>query len=150
MSIRVARAEDMGPIMGLLRLRHAECARFANVPFQAVVTHARVGAMISGAGLVAVVEDGKIVASIGLCLSQFWDSRDRHIEDLWNFVHPAHRRTSHAKDLATFAKGVSDRMRLPLVLSEIDNDVNSPKLRLLERSMEHMGVIFRHIPIAHA
>lgn len=156
--IRFAVPMDVDYLMPLLRLRHEESGHWCGThrgKFNESAVRERVEMMVCGGGVgfVGVVKGPKeIEATIGLVVARFWDTTENHLEDLFNFVGPDYRRSSHAKRLRLFAKDVADRLSLPLILSEMENSSTSRKVELLDRTMTRVGSIFRHVPpgAAHA
>lgn len=143
--IRSATLQDFDVILPLLILRHKE-GRFGS--FSLYEVRNRFDLILSGHGIIGVIVNpsGVAEASIGLVLARFWYSRDPHIEDQWNFVHPDYRRTDHAKSLMAFAKGYADTLRMPMFLAQEETADNAPKVRLLERNLKRAGTIFCHEP----
>lgn len=144
--IRIARPNDFELVLPLLKARHAETGRGT---FDPHLVRDRFYAMTDeyGVGMVGVIEGTKCAeATIGLTVCQFWDSRERHLEALWQYVGADFRRSDHAKRLVLFAKGIANRMGLPLFSSEAETPETAPKVRLLERNMQRDAVIFRHEP----
>lgn len=143
--IRIAIAEDFEVVLPLLVLRHQEARHGRRLSLLQVCR--QYDAITNGGGTIGVIEDTAIVvASIALVRCRYWWTMDEHYEALWNFVHPEHRRTDHAKDLMNFAKAICDKANLPLYLSQEETPETAPKVRLLERQMTRTAVIFSHEP----
>lgn len=92
-------------------------------------------------------ELGKIEASIGLEINQPSYSDEWQISELWNFVDPDYREAhgdqkGRAATLIDFAKGVSDKMHLPLIIGIVSNHRTEAKIRLYERQLEKAGAFF--------
>lgn len=150
--IRFAQPIDIDPLIPLLRLRHNEAGHWCGARrgvFNEPTVRTRLELMICGGGVgfIGVIKGPKeIEATIGLVVATFWDSTEHHLEDLFNFVGPDYRRSSHAKRLRIFANDVAERLSLPLLLSQMEGDATAQKVRLLDRTMERCGSIFRHVP----
>lgn len=87
-------------------------------------------------GIIGVIgPEGALEGSIFLLISRFWYSRQKHLEELWTFVHPDHRKSAHAKTLIGFAKQCSDQMAVPLNIGVLSNERTEAKLRLYERQL---------------
>lgn len=87
-------------------------------------------------GIIGVVgERDKLEGSICLLIDRFWYSRDLHLEELWNFVHPDHRRSQHAKTLIGYAKNCSLSLDLALVIGVMSDERTEAKVRLYERQL---------------
>lgn len=88
-------------------------------------------------------EPGKVEGSIGLEINQPSYSDEWQISELWNFVSPNFRNPpGRAKALIDYAKGISDKMRLPLVIGIASNKRTEAKIRLYERQLEKAGAFF--------
>jgi hypothetical protein len=141
--VRLARPDDEAAVYALLLDLHGENALGSLAP-------AKVEAMLRrgtrGEGGVIGIIDGPrgIEASIGLVMTQWWYSEEWHLEEMWNFVHPDHRRSTHAKKLVEFAKWTSDRLGVPLLLGILTRHRLLPKMRLLQRQMPQVGALFLH------
>jgi GNAT superfamily N-acetyltransferase len=95
--------------------------------------------------IIGVVGDvGAPVAAIYLGISQLSYSDDWLLVEEFNFVHPDHRGTSYASQLISYAKAVSDQMRLPLMVGILSNKRTEAKARLYERLLDKAGYFFIH------
>lgn len=98
-------------------------------------------------GLIGVIEeDGELVALLVLTLSQYCYTDDWHLEELVNYVHRDHRRSTHAKSLISFGKWCADQLSLELLMGIISHERVEAKIRLYERQMTLTGAIFRYTP----
>lgn len=97
---------------------------------------------------VGIIEgpDG-IEASVGLGISEWWYSTDQHLEEVWTFVHPDHRKSTHAKHLYRFAKWSADRLSMPLLVGILTRKELEPKMHLVQREMAQVGALFIHGPV---
>lgn len=85
-------------------------------------------------GLLGVIgEPGSIEAMIYMLLSQFWYSEAWHLEELFAWVHPEHRKSMNARHLIAFAKKCSDEIGIPLLMGVISNERTAAKVHLYER-----------------
>ncbi len=73
--------------------------------------------------------------SIFLEIGTSWYSDRFGLFELWNFVHPDHRRSNYAKILIDFAKGCSVRLNLPLQIGIFSTKRTEAKIRLYERRL---------------
>ena len=141
--VRIATESDEPEIYNLLMLMHRECAPFSlsdrKVRAQIVSGTHKTG------GIIGVV-DGKngIEATIGLSIGQDWYSEDWRLSELWNFVHPAHRKEGHAPKLVNFSKWCADTMMLPLLINAVENKKTEAKVRLYKRMVPIMGMLFMY------
>lgn len=94
--------------------------------------------------IIGVIEkDGIIMGSIGLFVSSMWYSDDYHVEDLWNFVHPAHRHSSYARDLLNFAKKTCESLDTQLLIAVLSSTRTQAKVRMYEKIYgPSLGAIF--------
>lgn len=143
-NVRPARPGDEDNLFDLLCLAYKE-----NAPFS--MSDKKVRAIIEAATsdkeiIVGVVDapDGKIAASVGAIFTQWWYTEDFHIDELWNFVHPDHRRSTHAKDLISYMKWVSDMMDMTLHMGVLTTTRVEAKVRLYGRQMQQTGAFFMH------
>jgi len=150
--VRLARPADEDSIYALLLELYAENAL---MPMSEAKVRATIRAGTRGqGGIVGVIEgeDG-IEASIGMSFSQFWYTHAWHLNELWCFVHPAHRKTTHARRLIEFGKWCADRLstgdelgknRVPLLLGIVTRHRLLAKLRLFQRQVPQVGALFMH------
>lgn len=144
-NVRPLTTQDEEKLFNLLLLAYKE-----NAPY--TINENKVKLMIASAArdrevIVGVVDapDGKTLAgSIGAVFSQWWYTDDWHIEECWNFVHPDHRKSSHAKDLMSYMKWVSDNMDMPLHMGILTSTRMKEKIRLYERQMPQVGAAFAY------
>lgn len=133
-SVRIATAEDEPEIIRLLHLMHEEnglvgldidCAReMFGRAFQ------------KKGGIIGVIGPGSgIEAMIFLLLTRFWYRKENHLEELFNYVRPDHRRSSHARTLISFAKRCSDEIGVSLAIGVMTNKRVAEKVRLYRRSL---------------
>lgn len=96
------------------------------------------------APLIGVIgEPGKIEGAIALVVSQLWYADTWHIEELWNFVRPEYRRSTNAKSLIEFSKGVQAKLNIPLLIGILSSERTEAKERLYQRQLgDKAGVYF--------
>jgi N-acetylglutamate synthase-like GNAT family acetyltransferase len=145
---RLAKIDDLNPLIELGRLLHRENAM---LPWDDDLIRELVTAYVAYTpsehyrepGMIAVVEEnGQLVAMIALRITQLWYSRSPIIEELFNFVHPDHRRSEHAKALIQYAKALADDMQLPLLIGIVSNIRTEAKIRLYQRFLPFAGAFF--------
>lgn len=98
-------------------------------------------------GIIGVIGDTDALEGvIYLSISRFWYSHTPHLEELFNFVHPDHRKSGHAKALIEFAKGcATDSVRL--VIGVVSNKRTEAKVRFYERRLgKPAGAYFVYPP----
>lgn len=146
--VRLARPEDEEPVFRLLLRLYEENALLPMSEKKAREAIAR-GTRGEG-GIVGIIDgEGGIEASIGMALSQFWYTEAWHLNELWCFVHPEHRKSTHARRLIEFGKWCADRLsgesvRVPLLLGIVTRHRLLPKLRLFQRQVPQVGALFMH------
>lgn len=92
--------------------------------------------------------DGKPVACINLAFFQWWWSRAYFLQEVWAFVHPAHRKSNHAMHLAQFARWCSDDMtsgfgyRVWLLSGVTSKENVEKKVAFYGRNGNYIGAFF--------
>lgn len=99
--------------------------------------------------MIGLIEGDKgIEASIGLVLSQWWYADRWHLEELWNYVGPPYRKSTHCKRLIGFAKWCAEQLTengkepIPLLMGIITKQDLEQKMRLYQRQMPQIGALF--------
>lgn len=87
---------------------------------------------------------GTIEATAGLLISQWWFSEDFHLEELWVYVVPEYRRSTHARHLYRWCKYLADQMQMPVVNGVMTLTKMRPKVRLAQREMPQVGAVFMY------
>src|SRR5258707_5406531 len=132
--VRIATAADEPALIRLLHLMHAE-GGLLELDLDAAKSMFRYAFDRKG-GLIGVVGDGQdINAAIYLLITRFWYTQQNHLEELFNYVHPDHRRSHHARTLIGFAKQCADEIHIPLVIGVMTNKRVMAKVRLYRRSL---------------
>ena len=146
--VRIANPADGDTLYAHLLNLHGENAI---APLNPVKARVAVQSMVSQRGGISGIIDGEkgIEASIGLFLNQPFYSDAWHLEEVWNFVHPDHRRTTHAKRLLEFGKWCADRLKVPLFASILTTTRLAPKMRLYQRQLKQVGATFAHGQLVH-
>jgi hypothetical protein len=141
LGVRIATESDEPAIYNLLMLMHREAGTFS-FSDRKVRAHMAQGTRHEG-GIVGVVDGmNGVEATVGLAITQAWYSEDWHLNELWNFVHPAYRKNGHAAKMVEFSKWCSDNMTIPLVIGAVMNKRTEAKIRLLKRLVPVMGGLF--------
>lgn len=139
--VECATPDDVSELMALLRLMHEEKGL---APWDETKV---MGALRDGIGwkqgMIGVIRGPKMIeASIALFISSWWYSQAEHITDLWSFVHPDHRKSTHAKKLIEFAKEAATDLKRPLLMGVLNTEKTSAKVRLFRRQMPEAGSLF--------
>lgn len=144
--IRTATPDDIDDVLALLRLMHGENGRGS-------LSEAKVRAAVergtrqqrSVIGLIG--ERGVPQASIGIFIESFWYTEAEHLEDLWNFVHPGFRRSSHAREMIDWGKAWCNGLGIPLGMGIMSIDRVWEKVELYERRLgPPVGAAFWYEP----
>lgn len=145
--VRLAFPADEDGLMDLLRARQKE--DWAAAPDENRMRQVVQRGINQHEALIGVIHGPKrIEASIGIYAQSLWFSRETHVADLWNFVHPDHRTTrtgqdSHAKKLIRFAKWAQAKLARPMYMQVPSSEHTEGKVRLYERELgKAAGMIF--------
>lgn len=144
--VRFAVPADEDGLFEILTLAHADNGLFTmdEGKVRDMIRRAteRTGGMI---GVIAGPE--RIEGVIMMIMSNYWYTNDTHLEELANFVHPLHRRSTHAKRLLEFAKwcqrGLSKDINIPLLVGILTLHKLEPKMRLYQRMLPQVGAVFQ-------
>lgn len=144
--VRKATVDLRDPLLQICRENHQENGQFTlSMPkVEAMIDRAfnRQGAIIGVVG-----GHNRVEGAILLVIGQPWYTDDWCLEEVFNFVHPEFRRSSHAKDMLTFSKRCSDELGIPLVIGVASNERTEAKLRLYRRQLgDPVGGFFIHRP----
>jgi GNAT superfamily N-acetyltransferase len=150
-TIRLARPSDEPEIIEQLCLMHRE-AGWAPLDIDCVrVALARCWDRTGG--IIAVIgAPGHIRAMLCLHITHAWFTRKNHIEEMFCWVHPDHRRSDYARLLIEHAKKWSDDIsqaageKVPLMMSILTNKRMAGKVRLYRRvfGMPPAGAVFAY------
>ena len=134
MTVRLAVKEDAPSIYAMCRLLHEENGLS---PWSEDKVRGTIGGALAGKGAIIGVIGPRAapVAMIHLHIAAMWYSDDVQLEDRGTFVHPDHRRSTHAKDLWEFAKLAATELGIPLVIGILSTDKTEQKVRLCRRSL---------------
>jgi len=139
--VRMATREDADEIIRLLNLMHSENAM---MPLSEECAHEFFErAFEKRGGIIGVIgEKGDIRAMIMLLITHFWYTKDFHLEEVFNFVRPDHRKSNYARDLIAFARECSDKTKLPLMIGVLTNNRMEGKVRLYRRALGYPAGAF--------
>lgn len=141
--VRLATLADAQEVFDTLMVNYQENG-LASLSKDKVAMYVKQGVMRDNASIGIIRGEKRIEATIGLVIGEWWYSQDKHVEEVWNFVHPDHRRSTHAKHLIEFAKWVSDSLELPLLMGVLTTKRLAAKERLYERQLPKVGALFLH------
>jgi GNAT superfamily N-acetyltransferase len=130
--VRLADGSEMEDLLALMKEAAEEQALFPVDDDRARALLNR--AFLRQGGIVGVIgEKGAIEASVYLMLAQPVYSSSWHIEEVWNVVRPAFRRSTHAKSLLEFAKRCHHDIGIPVLVGVLHREKTEAKLRLYRR-----------------
>ena len=91
-------------------------------------------------GILAVIgAPGHVRAMMYLLITRYYYTRESHIEELFNWVHPDHRCSDYGKIMIEYAKKCSDDIsqgagkKIPLIMGVLTNKRMAAKVRLYRR-----------------
>ncbi len=141
--VRAAKPEDVPQIFKLLLPMHEEnglCLLDPPKAYQSIMD-----LLDPYHGVVGVIDgDDGIEGSVGMILTSWYYSRDMHFTEMWNFVRPDKRKSTHAKKLIEFAKWCADTLGIPLYMGIVSTDRVEAKQRLYRRQLTPIGATFIH------
>jgi len=122
--MRFASVGDEESLVSLLKLRHDE---IEHDPLHEIFSEPRVRETIqratqprrnhpdAGESWCGVIgEPGNLQASVYLSVQKSWSSDNRALFELWNYIHPEHRRKVDARLIIAFSQGIAEAMGLRL------------------------------------
>jgi hypothetical protein len=136
-NVRIATPEDEPEILRMVVMMLEEnglAPSLSEVDEETVLKQIRKALNRDLAVMGVIGEPGNLEAMIYLDVNSFWYSRKPHLMELFNFVDPEHRKSTHAKALIGFAKQcVTDGIKL--VIGVVSNSRTEAKVRLYERQL---------------
>ena len=98
-------------------------------------------------GIFGIIEnDGEIEAVIGMFAETFWYSDEYFLNEYLNYVRPAYRKSSNAKDLLAFGKWCAENINLKLHIGVLTDKRLAAKERLYSRVLPKKGCLFVYDP----
>lgn len=143
--VRKARPTDRDTILKICEQNHSENGQFSLA--MPKVEHMIDRAFGKKDAIIGLVGRDRIEGLIVLLIAQFWYTNDWCLEEILNYVLPDYRRSTHAKDMISFAKRCSDEIGIPLVIGVVANERTKAKIELYRRQLgEPCGGYFIHRP----
>lgn len=131
---RYATQADEAQMMDLCRTLHADNGLF-NLD-EGMVRKMLYRAFNREGGIIGVIDgENEIAAAIYILLSNFWYSKDTHLEELFSFVRPAYRKSDYARQLLAFAKECQKAIGVPLVIGVLTNQRMEAKVNLYRKKL---------------
>lgn len=147
--VRKARPTDRANILEMCEENHRDNGQFS-------LDMGKVEMMIDrafngGGAIIGVVGNNAVEGMMVLLISQFWYTNDWCLEEIQNYVRPAFRKSTHAKDMINFGMRCSDELGIPLVIGVVSNERTRAKMELYRRQLgDPCGGYFLHRPIGAA
>ncbi len=136
--VRLAAPQEEPELLHLIQIMHSESGwrplDIERAREMLAMAFERRGAIIAVIG-----GPGRIRAMLGLMISCAWYTKQNHIEELFCWVHPEHRKSDYAKRLATYAMKCSDDIsdaagfKVPLLIGVLTHNRMEAKVRLYRR-----------------
>jgi GNAT superfamily N-acetyltransferase len=149
--VRIATKDDEPEVLRLLESLYDENALMPVSwdKVKAILAKAwnKQGGLIGVIGAETPSESGvkQIYAMIMLTFGKFWYSDTDHLEELFCYVHPEHRRSDYAKTLIAQAKRWSEQIGVPLFMGIVTNRLMTEKVKLYRRYLgDPVGAFFIH------
>jgi len=144
--VRKAVKADEPAILDLCKENHAENGQFslAMPKVEGMVRRA----FDAGGAIIGITgSPGRVEGAILLLITQFWYTEDWCLEEIFNYVKPEYRRSTHAKDMIKFGMRCSDELHIPLVIGVVANERTRAKMELYRRQLgDPVGGYFLHRP----
>jgi len=132
--VRLATRNDKPDLVALCHELHADNGLFPMD--EEMVDEMLERAFNRRGGIIGVIDgDDKIAACIYILISNFWYSRQNHLEELFSFVRPEHRKSKHAATLIEFAQKCASQLKLKLLIGVLTTHRMESKVRLYRREL---------------
>lgn len=132
-----ATLSDLPEFMRLFRVMHRENGMFSLDEDCVVETFNR--AVKNKEGVIGLIKGaaGDIRAMLYLLVTRYYYTQQFHLEELFNFVAPEHRKTNYADALLKYAGHCQKSLGIPLVIGVLTNSRMEAKVRKYRR---HFGM----------
>lgn len=132
-TVRRAVLADEEQLMVLCRMLHEENGIFNRD--DVIVREAIHDALTQKRGVIGVIGPSHALeGAIFLTIGHVWYTREPHLEELFNFVHPDFRKSDRAKMLIDFAKMLAGN-DIKLIIGVLSTIRTEAKVRLYERRL---------------
>lgn len=132
--VRVANKNDLNELLEMGRLLHKENG-ILNLSLEIIEEEAKKAINGNGSVFGVIGPVGAIEAMIMLSIERFWYTNDPHLEELLSYVRPEFRKSKNARALIEFAKNMSVRLGIPLLIGLLSNQRTIQKIKLYERAI---------------
>ncbi len=150
--VRLANYDDTNSIVDMCM------AFFSSTPRVVPVSEDRVRATLNsllpkgrndpnvGSAWIGVIGNpGELVGSVGLVVQNPWHSEHSHIQQLWSFVLPEHRRTPHTSQLISFSAAKAEEIMAPVVADRASTPAAMERF-YLRAGWVPVGSVFQYTP----
>lgn len=144
-NVRLARPDEGDVLYALLMGLHEENGQ---APLDPVKTRVEIENMLDPKiGIIGVIDgpDG-LEGAVGMILTSWWYTSRPHLSEVFNYVRPDRRKSTHAKHLIEFAKWCADDLGIRLYMGIVTTERTEAKERLYRRQLAHIGGYFMHEP----
>lgn len=155
--VRPAVPQDESELWRLFKLHHEENAMFAlserKVQFylDRVLHPERIPSDdIGPRGIIGTIGNiGALEGAIMLVLGSPWYSDEITLDDCMSFVDPAHRKSTHAKTLISYARNMVDEVRkahsnFRMIVGVLSTKRTAAKIRLYQQQLTPVGCFFMY------
>jgi hypothetical protein len=131
---RLAEPDEIEEVMTMCRHLHRENGIF---PLDEVgLREDMLAALNRQSGIVGVMgSHHKLEAIMYLMLAKFRHTREMHLEEIFSYVPPNHRKSTHAKLMIEWAKEMADGLGVRLLIGIISTVRTEAKVRLYRRQL---------------
>lgn len=143
--IRIAGPGDREAVLGLIRLLHKENGLFS-LSEEKIQWHVDRAIAQDGAIIGVMGPSDNMVAGIYIDIERPYYSDDLQLTELFNFVHPAHRKSEHGRNLIRFAMKLSEEWGIPFVTGVLSTDRTAAKVRMYRQMLPEIGAYFCYRP----
>lgn len=139
--VRLATQRDEPALMEVCHALHRENGLF---PMDdELVRNMLYRAFARQGGIIGVIgQENDIQAAIYVLISNYWYTRNSHLEELFNWVRPDCRKSDHAETLIESAKGWAVEIGVPLLIGVVTNKRMEGKVRLYRRKLGYPSGAF--------
>lgn len=142
-SIRHPERDEAADIMRLMLLQASENSMFDIAPDLLGIAMER--AFNFDRTILGVIgSKGDLRGGLMVFIGEPWYSHRPVLQELFNFVHPEHRKSNYANDLIDYGKHLSDKLQMPLNIGVISNIRTEAKVRLYRRKLNYVGAFFNY------
>lgn len=146
--VRLAVEADRADILGLCRMLHDENGMFP-LRIEAVedVIDRWLRRDFRDPAIIGVVgSQGSLSGVICIAIHTLWYTTEPCCDELFNFVHPAHRKSNYAQQQIEFAKTCAEVFEMPLMIGVLSSYRTAAKVRLYQRLLPKAGEYFVYSP----